>query len=701
MTQHAPKKKTEKQKSATYTRIGGGGANLQSHASQNAVLIGRHIKVFSEHSEPKQNIKRRAVMTRALVLVVVVVVAAVLLEPCGGSQCVGGPCGPSHQQCGPLFEAAPQFHVMDKSCGENDPNGPFYDPVHGLYHLFYQDHLAIDPGKGPDWGHAVSHDFVHWAHLPVAIWNDKPYDRNAIYTGSATIVDGKPVIVYPGLCFSNEYPNCNTGTLLAVAVPEDPSDPLYTNWTKPGYNPIFNNTQRDPSSAWQTSFKEWRFTTFDGLVYGSEDFQTWYKVGLSQFPKGECPSFFPLPKDYRPANTLNSNNNNNLNNNNNNLNNNNNNSNNLNNNLNSRPTHVHKSSHGGKDWMQVGTYTEGQPGTVGNWSATPGFSFDQVLIDAGNFYASKDFYDPVKDRRINWGWAIVPPASTQTLPRHITWHPDLKQLMHSPVEEQKQLRGDALANLSSPQQIKPASQLYLGDWADARGNQSETLAVFHIPDASGTFGVDVMTADNPAAARTRIYVSIEVDKTSQQRTAVVGITDGATPTNMLTPYMNHTDLPGGDFNVTNVNYTDPTVCQAVCLANPDCQAWTYVVRGPLHAACCQKGASGWSYNPHNPTCTSGVRHPEPAPASGYEAPLALLPSDTTIELRVFTDNTFVEAFWMDGRVAMTAKLMGQDPKAGVSLFADNTTVTVDSAAVWHVNSIWVSPSDVLAGMRRP
>ena len=32
--------------------------------------------------------------------------------------------------------------------------GPFYDPVHGMYHLMYQDHLAepqtqMGPGKGP------------------------------------------------------------------------------------------------------------------------------------------------------------------------------------------------------------------------------------------------------------------------------------------------------------------------------------------------------------------------------------------------------------------------------------------------------------------------------------------------------------------------------------------------------------------------
>ena len=70
-----------------------------------------------------------------------------------------GPCGPSNQQCGkPFGQTSPQYHVHSLSCSMNDPNGPVYDPVHGLYHMFYQDHLA-EPregsGTGPVWGHAV------------------------------------------------------------------------------------------------------------------------------------------------------------------------------------------------------------------------------------------------------------------------------------------------------------------------------------------------------------------------------------------------------------------------------------------------------------------------------------------------------------------------------------------------------------------
>jgi sucrose-6-phosphate hydrolase SacC (GH32 family) len=38
---------------------------------------------------------------------------------------------------------------------------------------------------------------LHWAQLPVAIWNDRYYDNAAIFTGSTTIVNGKPVMMYP------------------------------------------------------------------------------------------------------------------------------------------------------------------------------------------------------------------------------------------------------------------------------------------------------------------------------------------------------------------------------------------------------------------------------------------------------------------------------------------------------------------------
>ena len=59
------------------------------------------------------------------------------------------PCAPGNQMCppGPFGQNAPQFHVRDLSCGENDPNGPVYDPVHGVYHLHYQNHVGCRGGR--------------------------------------------------------------------------------------------------------------------------------------------------------------------------------------------------------------------------------------------------------------------------------------------------------------------------------------------------------------------------------------------------------------------------------------------------------------------------------------------------------------------------------------------------------------------------
>ena len=71
------------------------------------------------------------------------------------------------------------------------------------------------------------------------------------------------------------------------AVPADyASDPLLANWTKPSYNPIMENTQRDPSTPWQTPSGEWRLRTYDSMVYGAASAADvlagkWYTIGKS------------------------------------------------------------------------------------------------------------------------------------------------------------------------------------------------------------------------------------------------------------------------------------------------------------------------------------------------------------------------------------------------------------------------------------
>jgi len=47
------------------------------------------------------------------------------------------PCLDANQACGLPKHGGPAYHFRDATCGMNDPNGPFYDARHGLYHLFY------------------------------------------------------------------------------------------------------------------------------------------------------------------------------------------------------------------------------------------------------------------------------------------------------------------------------------------------------------------------------------------------------------------------------------------------------------------------------------------------------------------------------------------------------------------------------------
>lgn len=400
---------------------------------------------------------------------------------------MGGPCGPGREVCtpGPFPPGtAPAYHVMDASCGENDSVAPFYDPLHNLYHLFYESHLAEPTGRGPVYGHAVSADLAFWARLPVAIWNDQPYDSSAIFTGSATLVDGTPNIVYPGICTKAAWPACSTGVVNALAVPANRSDPLLAQWAKPAFNPIVENAVKDTTSAWRTAAGEWRFSDAAGRVLSSADFKTWAPVGAVKGWGGDCSDFFELPPfcsglpGCAPAGanaTL--------------------------------PTHVFKNSGSGgiscpgADCYWLGRYDEGAPNTTGAWAPLPGVKAQPLDFTRGGYlYASKSFWDPAKGRRVYFAWANVPPASCQTLPRAATYHAGLQRLLLNPVPELAALRAGAL--FSAPAVPLPGGgAVWLGDWPPGAGNQSEVAATFDLPaGGAASFGLRVLAGRNASGA---------------------------------------------------------------------------------------------------------------------------------------------------------------------------------------------------------
>lgn len=616
------------------------------------------------------------------------------------------PCGPGYDQCGTQFGSnAPQYHIMDKSCGENDPNFPLFDPTHNLYHHMYQDHLAMPQnglGQGPVIGHAVSLDMVYWTHLPVAVWNDQSYDNVAIYTGSATIVNNVPTLVYPGLCNSKTWSNCATGTLFAIAVPSNLSDPFLTNWSKPLYNPIVENVQRDPSTAWRTAQGEYRFTNYEGKIYSSMDFVHWNEAnGGPLFPTAECPDFFPLPplctgNGCSMATVKNTQ---------------------------VIPTHVHKQSSSGQDYYTLGVYTEGNINTTGTWTPLSTVPFLQPLDYSAvtgsgmHFYASKSFEDPVGysnsgPRRIYYGWALVPPASSQTLARVTTYNPTLQQLIFNPLPELSKLREMPPLYSSSLVTLSSNSTYWLnGNWSNSQGNQSEVGLQFTLPSSTSSspvvyFGINVLVGTNSNDPSTNTSMTIAFTFDPQAFTANVTIGSTSSLPDNSSYYMVGIDLPGGDYNVTNVNYTDPHICQAVCTADPHCFAYTYVVRPPLYASCCLKGTVP-SPNP-NPTCTSGAKPGHPIPGSA-PVPVPLLPGDTDIDVRIFIDNTFLEIFIMEGRIAYTIPIdnnrINTTGTTGMSLFANtfqsNVSITVTDINVWHMDTIWVNSEEILEQYYHP
>ena len=99
-------------------------------------------------------------------------------------------------------------------------------------------------------------------------------------------------------------------------------------------------------------------------------------------------------------------------------------------------------------------------------------------------------------RRVNWGWARVPPKATQTLPREITFNAAARALQQYPIKELESLRGAPAYQktgvaVSGTVDLKRAAGV---------AKQSEIVATFDLPSAAATFGVYAASPQADAAA---------------------------------------------------------------------------------------------------------------------------------------------------------------------------------------------------------
>lgn len=207
----------------------------------------------------------------------------------------------------------PQFHFSPEANWMNDPNGMvFYD---GEYHLFYQYYPDSTVWGPMHWGHAVTHDLVHWEHLPIALYPD---EHGFIFSGSA-VVDWKN---------TTGFGDGNKPPLVAIFSYHDMEkeragveDDFQTqgvaysndngrNWTKYEGNPVIGNPGirdfRDPKVIWHEESNKWvmAVAALDHLqFYGSPNLKEW--TLLSEFGKHigshdgvwECPDLFPITAD--------------------------------------------------------------------------------------------------------------------------------------------------------------------------------------------------------------------------------------------------------------------------------------------------------------------------------------------------------------------------------------------------------------------
>ena len=193
-------------------------------------------------------------------------------------------------------------HYQPSKGWRNDPNGLVY--FDGYYHLFYQH--APDYEKpwqqAMHWGHARTKDFLHWEELPIALYPDKPYDKDGCWSGTAIEKDGVLYLFYASIDRSESDGRGQQSVSVAYSKDGIRFEKYANNPVIPHYPADGCNDFRDPAVAYidgkyyivmasgHKESKEGRL-----LLYESENLFDWTYDGImAAWPNceyTECPSF--------------------------------------------------------------------------------------------------------------------------------------------------------------------------------------------------------------------------------------------------------------------------------------------------------------------------------------------------------------------------------------------------------------------------
>ena len=187
----------------------------------------------------------------------------------------------------------PRFHFSPRCGWLNDPNGMYFKD--GVWHLFFQHNPLGAYWRNMHWGHAVSHDLLHWEEKPIALYPDSTgtmYSGSAVIDHSGSAGFGKDaVLLYYTSC---SYTVPSTATQNLAVLKED-------KWVKYENNPVvpclFNQEERDPNIAFDPDCGLWRMVIYLGdeetkefMLLASRDLLQWqetdrYKIADDR----ECP----------------------------------------------------------------------------------------------------------------------------------------------------------------------------------------------------------------------------------------------------------------------------------------------------------------------------------------------------------------------------------------------------------------------------
>ncbi|MFS7949786.1 putative beta-fructofuranosidase, Sucrose:sucrose fructosyltransferase [Helianthus anomalus] len=504
----------------------------------------------------------------------------------------------------------------------------------GWYHLFYQYNPDSAIWGNITWGHAVSKDLINWFQLPLAMVPDHWYDQKGVMTGSATILpDGRIIMYYTGNARDLSQLQC-----LAFAV--NSSDPLLVEWVKYKDNPILGpplgvgrKDFRDPSTLWMGPDGKYRMvmgskhnnTIGCALIYHTTNFTHFELMDqvLHEVPHTgmwECVDLYPVSTTKTYGLDMSS--------------------------YESDAKYVLKQSgdEDRHDWYAIGSYDV----VKDKWYPDdPEMDVGIGLrYDYGKFYASKTFYDPIKKRRVLWGYVGETDlqnddikkgwANMLNVPRTVVLDPNTQSnLIQWPVEEAETLRSKTYDEFKDVK-LAPGSLVPL--------NIDSTAQL----DISASFEVDEALLD----------ATLEADTIFNCTTS-----DGSAMRGVLGPF--------GVVVLADTTLSEQTPIYFYIAKNTDGTSRTYF--------CVDESRS---------TKLPGVRN------FVYGSTVPVLRGEN-YNMRLLVDHSIVESFAQGGRTVITSRVYPTKAiydAAKVFLFNNGTGITVKaSLKIWKMGEAKLEP----------